>query len=75
MAVQFRAASDRDSSFEPQIVRERQRRFEGSTARSWRSIAVRCQPRDIVAHLREIYGVNLGRDLISRVTDEVMDDT
>jgi hypothetical protein len=28
--------------------------------------------RDIEAHLREIYGVDVGRDLISRVTDEVM---
>ena len=30
--------------------------------------------RDISAHLEEIYGVNVGRDLISRVTDGVMDD-
>src|SRR5581483_4847263 len=30
--------------------------------------------RDIEAHLAEIYGVKVGRDLISRVTDAVMDD-
>ena len=30
--------------------------------------------RDIEAHLRELYGVSIGRDLISRVTDAVMDD-
>ena len=30
--------------------------------------------RDIEAHLQEIYGVKVGRDLISRVTDGVMDD-
>ncbi len=30
--------------------------------------------RDIEAHLRDIYGVSVGRDLISRVTDAVMDD-
>jgi hypothetical protein len=30
--------------------------------------------RDIEAHLRELYGVDIGRDLISRVTDAVMDD-
>ena len=30
--------------------------------------------RDIEAHLEEIYGVKVGRDLISRVTDGVMDD-
>ena len=30
--------------------------------------------RDIEAHLRELYGVSVGRDLISRVSDAVMDD-
>ena len=30
--------------------------------------------RDIEAHLRELYGVSVGRDLISRVTDAVKDD-
>ena len=30
--------------------------------------------RDIEAYLRELYGVSVGRDLISRVTDAVMDD-
>jgi transposase-like protein len=30
--------------------------------------------RDIEAHLAEIYGVKVGRDLISRVTDAVMED-
>ena len=30
--------------------------------------------RDTEAHLAEIYGVKVGRDLISKVTDGVMDD-
>ena len=30
--------------------------------------------RDIRAHLREIYGVEVSQDLISRVTDAVMDE-
>jgi len=30
--------------------------------------------RDIQAHLRELYGVEVGHDLISRVTDAVLDD-
>jgi putative transposase len=30
--------------------------------------------RDIEAHLRELYGVDVGRDLISRVTDAVLND-
>src|SRR4029077_19764094 len=34
----------------------------------------RLSTRDIEAHLAEIYGVAVGRDLISRVTDAVMED-
>jgi transposase-like protein len=30
--------------------------------------------RDIEAHLQEMYGVKVGRELISKVTDAVMDD-
>jgi transposase-like protein len=43
------------------------------TRRSWRS-SRGLSTRDIEAHLEEIYGVKVGRDLISRVTDAVMDD-
>ena len=46
----------------------------GSTRRSSRSTRRGLSTRDIEAHLEEIYGVKVGRDLISRVTDAVMDD-
>ena len=46
----------------------------GSTTRSSRCTRRGLSTRDIEAHLREIYGVKVGRDLISRVTDAVMDD-
>ena len=45
----------------------------GSTRRSW-PCTCGLSTRDIEAHLEEIYGVKVGRDLISRVTDAVMDD-
>ena len=45
-----------------------------STTRSSRSTRAGLSTRDIEAHLAEIYGVKVGRDLISRVTDAVMDD-
>ena len=61
-------------SFEPQIVRKRQRRFEGFDDKILALYARGLSTRDIEAHLAEIYGVKVGRDLISRVTDAVMDD-
>jgi putative transposase len=65
---------DRDGSFEPRIVRKRQRRFEGFDEKILALYSRGLSTRDIEAHLAEIYGVKVGRDLISRVTDAVMDD-
>jgi putative transposase len=65
---------DRDGSFEPKIVRKRQRRFEGFDEKILALYSRGVSVRDIQAHLQEIYGVEVGRDLISRVTDAVMDD-
>ena len=65
---------DRDGSFEPKIVRKRQRRFEGFDDKILALYSRGLSTRDIEAHIAEIYGVHVGRDLISRVTDAVMDD-
>jgi transposase-like protein len=65
---------DRNGTFEPQIVRKRQRRFEGFDEKILALYARGLSTRDIEAHLAEIYGVKVGRDLISRVTDAVMED-
>ena len=65
---------DRAGSFEPQIVRKRQRRFEGFDEKILALYSRGMSTRDIEAHLQEIYGVKVGRDLISKVTDAVMED-
>jgi putative transposase len=65
---------DRAGTFDPQIVRKRQRRFEGFDEKILALYSRGLSTRDIEAHLAEIYGVKVGRDLISRVTDAVMDD-
>ncbi len=72
--VQVDAPRDRDGSFEPKIVRKRQRRFQGFDDKILALYSRGLSVRDIEAHLEEIYGVKVGRDLISRVTDGVMDD-
>jgi putative transposase len=73
-SVPIRTPRDRDGSFEPKIVRKRQRRFEGFDEKILALYSRGLSTRDIEAHLQEIYGVKVGRDLISRVTDAVTDD-
>jgi len=72
--VEIDAPRDRNGTFEPKIVRKRQRRFVGFDDKILALYSRGLSTRDIEAHLQEIYGVRVGRDLISRVTDAVMDD-
>jgi putative transposase len=72
--VEIDAPRDRDGSFQPKIVRKRQRRFVGFDDKILALYSRGLSTRDIRARLQEIYGVEVSRDLISRVTDAVMDD-
>ena len=72
--VEIETPRDRKATFEPQIVRKGQRRFEGFDDKILALYSRGLSTRDIEAHLADIYGVKVGRDLISRVTDAVMDD-
>ena len=72
--VEVRTPRDRKGSFEPQLVRKRQRRFQGFDDKILALYSRGMSTRDIEAHLAELYGVNVGRDLISRVTDAVIED-
>src|SRR2546429_427097 len=72
--VRIETPRDRKGSFEPQIVRKGQRRFQGLDDKILALHSRGLSTRDIEAHLAEIYGVQVGRDLISRVTDAVMED-
>src|SRR3984885_14176282 len=72
--VRLDAPRDGAGTFEPQIVRKRQRRFEGFDEKILALYSRGLSTRDIEAHLAELYGVSVGRDLISRVTDAVTDD-
>ena len=65
---------DRDASFEPQIIKKGQRRFDGFDDKIIWMYARGMSVREIRGHLDELYGVEVSPDLISRVTDEVMDE-
>jgi putative transposase len=73
-SVEIETPRDRNSTFEPQIVRKGQRRFEGFDDKILALYSCGLSTRDIEAHLADIYGVKVGRDLISRVTDAVVED-
>jgi putative transposase len=72
--VRINTPRDRKGSFESQLVRKGQRRFEGFDDKILALYARGLSARDIEAHLAELYGVKVGRDLISRITDAVLDD-
>lgn len=72
--VRIETPRDRQGSFEPQIVPKRKTRFAGFDDKIIALYARGMSVRDIQAHLGELYGVEVGRDLISRVTDAVVED-
>jgi len=72
--VEVRPPRDRDGSFEPKLVAKRQTRLAGLDDRVLDLYAGGMTVRDIAAHLQDLYGVEIERDTISRVTDAVLDD-
>jgi putative transposase len=72
--VQIKTPRDRDASFEPRLVRKRQTRLAGLDDRVLDLYAGGMSVRDIAAHLSGLYGTEVGRDTISRVTDAVLED-
>src|SRR5262252_426936 len=73
-AVDLAVARDRNGTFEPLIVRKGQTRLDGFNERIIALYARGMSTRDIRAHLREMYQVEVSPDLISRVTDAVVDE-
>jgi putative transposase len=72
--VEIKTPRDRDGSFEPQLVRKRQTRLAGLDDKVLGLYAGGMTVRDISAHLSELYGTEIGRDTISRITDAVLED-
>ena len=65
---------DRDGSFEPQLIGKHERHFDGFDDKILSMYARGMTVREISGHLQEIYGVDVSADLISRVTDAVIDE-
>jgi len=64
---------DRDSSFEPQLVKKHQRRLTAMDEKIWCLYAKGMTTREIVAAFKEMYDADVSPALISKVTDAVLE--
>ena len=65
---------DRQASFDPQLIAKYQRRFPGFDDKIVSMYARGMSTREITGHLRELYGIDVSPDLISAVTDAVLEE-
>lgn len=65
---------DRHSSFDPQLIAKYQRRFPGFDEKIISMYARGMSTREIAGHLRDLYGIDVSPDLISTVTDAVLEE-
>jgi putative transposase len=73
-SVDLEVPRDRDGSFTPRLVRKGQRRLDGIDKIVIGLYARGMTVRDIRAHLLEIYDVEVSADLISTITDAVLEE-
>jgi putative transposase len=71
--VAIEVPRDREGSFEPQIVRKRQRRLDGINGIVLSLSAKGLTTGEISAHLAEVYGATVSKETISTITDRVLD--
>ena len=64
---------DRQASFDPQLIAKYQRRFPGFDDNNVSIYARGMSTREIAGHLHDLYGIDVSPDLISTVTDAVLD--
>ena len=72
--VEIEVPRDRDSSFEPVIVKKRQRRLDGIDEIVLSLTARGLTTGEVAAHFDEVYGAKVSRDTISRITDKVLEE-
>jgi putative transposase len=71
--VQLEVPRDRAGSFEPQLVRKRQRRLSGVDEMVISLAAKGLTTGEISAHLAEVYGAEVSKTTISTITDKVVE--
>ena len=72
--IDIRIPRDREGTFDPKLIQRYQRRFPGFDDKIISMYARGMSNREIVDHLRDLYGIDVSPDLISAVTDAVLDE-
>ncbi|AKP58420.1 IS256 family transposase [Mycobacteroides abscessus] len=70
--VQIEVPRDTDASFDPKIVRKRQRRLTGIDQIILSLTAKGLTTGEVAAHFGEVYGASVSKDTISKITDKVV---
>jgi putative transposase len=70
--VEIEVPRDREGTFEPQIVRKRQRRLTDVDEIVLSLYAKGLTTGEISAHFAEIYGASVSKETVSRITDKVV---
>jgi putative transposase len=73
-SVEIDVPRDRAGTFEPQIVRKRQRRLNGVDEVVLSLYSKGLTTGEISAHFAEIYGASVSKETISRITDKVIEE-
>ena len=71
--LDLRVPRDREGTFDPKLIARYQRRFPGFDEKIVSMYARGMTVREIQGHLLEIYGLDVSPDLISTVTDAVLE--
>ena len=71
--LELRIPRDREGTFDPKLIAKYQRRFPGFDDKIISMYARGMSVREIQGHLMEIYGLDVSPDLISTVTDAVLE--
>src|ERR1700761_1184003 len=72
--VEIDVPRDRQGTFEPQIVKKRQRRLNGVDEVVLSLYAKGLTTGEISAHFAEIYGASVSKETVSRITDRVVEE-
>jgi putative transposase len=72
--VEIDVPRDVDASFQPQVVKKRQRRLTGVDEIVLSLTARGLTTGEISAHFAEVYGASVSKDTVSKITDKVVEE-
>lgn len=71
--IDLEVPRDRDGSFEPQIVKKRQKDITGMEDKVISMFGLGLSTRDIQYHIKDIYGYDMSPETVSTITDTVIE--